>query len=319
MQNLNMPFSNYTPPFALTIISWISIGIAALAALWLIFDILNCRGWRTMMAIMIPVYVINALYLWPITVWTYAKYGKPDTQGRENGIAGDEAEPLLHSRHGMDHAEGRNTGAKHCLGGSNTLTHPQSIRHNNHEANEQHNHGVEQGPEAHRHHHSTSASRPMFASVTIATCHCGAGCVLGDIIGEWLVYRSNATIGGSMLYAAFIVDFALALAFGIVFQYFSIAPMAGDYGWKTIVRAAKADILSLTFFEIGLFGWMAIFDILIFDRKLEMNTAIYWFMMQVSSVRIKCSSVMLTLTNCIPDRHVFWTLDWFPNKLVVAH
>lgn len=117
----------------------------------------------------------------------------------------------------------------------------------------------------------------------------------------------------------FILDFALALAFGIVFQYFSIAPMAGDYGWKTIVRAAKADILSLTFFEIGLFGWMAIFDILIFDRKLEMNTAIYWFMMQVSSVRIKCSSVMLTLTNCIPDRHVFWTLDWFPNKLVVAH
>lgn len=52
----------------------------------------------------------------------------------------------------------------------------------------------------------------------------------------------------------FILDFALALAFGIVFQYFSIAPMAGDYGWKTIVRAAKADILSLTFFEIGLFG-----------------------------------------------------------------
>ena len=25
----------------------------------------------------IPVYVINALYLWPITVWTYLKYGRP--------------------------------------------------------------------------------------------------------------------------------------------------------------------------------------------------------------------------------------------------
>lgn len=57
--------------------------------------------------------------------------------------------------------------------------------------------------------------------------------------------------------------------------------MSGDYGWKTIVRSAKADFLSLTFFEIGLFGWMAIFDILIFDQKLGMNTMTYWFMMQV--------------------------------------
>lgn len=64
--------------------------------------------------------------------------------------------------------------------------------------------------------------------------------------------------------------------------------MAGDYGWKTIVRSAKADILSLIFFEIGLFGWMAIFDILIFDGKLEMNTAVYWFMMQVSNAWIRC-------------------------------
>lgn len=57
--------------------------------------------------------------------------------------------------------------------------------------------------------------------------------------------------------------------------------MAGDYGWKTIIRSAKADFLALTFFEIGLFGWMAIFDLLIFDQKLGMNTVTYWFMMQV--------------------------------------
>lgn len=80
---------------------------------------------------------------------------------------------------------------------------------------------------------------------------------------------------------AFRLDFVLALVFGLVFQYFSIAPMAGDYGWKTVVRSAKADFLSLTFFEIGLFGWMAIFDLVIFDQKLRMNTMTYWFMMQV--------------------------------------
>jgi Domain of unknown function (DUF4396) len=57
--------------------------------------------------------------------------------------------------------------------------------------------------------------------------------------------------------------------------------MAGDYGPKTIFRAAKADILSLVFFEIGLFGWMAIFQIAIFNWRLEMDTVTCWLMIQV--------------------------------------
>jgi len=77
------------------------------------------------------------------------------------------------------------------------------------------------------------------------------------------------------------VDFGFALLFGIFFQYFSIAPMSGNYGPTTIYRAAKADFLSLTFFEVGLFGWMAIFQIAIFEWRLEMNTVTYWWMMQV--------------------------------------
>jgi hypothetical protein len=62
--------------------------------------------------------------------------------------------------------------------------------------------------------------------------------------------------------------------------------MSGDYGPKTIWRAAKADFLSLTFFEIGLFGWMAIFQLAIFDSKLGMDNVVYWWMMQVSCVDI---------------------------------
>ena len=34
----------------------------------------------------------------------------------------------------------------------------------------------------------------MFATVTVGVCHCGAGCVLGDIIGEWIVYATGAAI-----------------------------------------------------------------------------------------------------------------------------
>ena len=87
------------------------------------------------------------------------------------------------------------------------------------------------------------------------------------------------------------VDYAFALLFGVVFQYFSIAPMSGEYGPKTIWRAVKADFLSLTFFEIGLFGWMAIFQIAIFDWKLQTNNVVYWWMMQVSSYERRDRSV----------------------------
>ena len=52
MENLNMPSSTYVPKLALTVISSISIGVAALASIWLTFDIVHRRGWRSMMAIM---------------------------------------------------------------------------------------------------------------------------------------------------------------------------------------------------------------------------------------------------------------------------
>jgi hypothetical protein len=45
----------------------------------------------------------------------------------------------------------------------------------------------------------------MFATITVAVCHCGAGCVLGDIVGEWLVYGTGATINGRMLWVEYLV------------------------------------------------------------------------------------------------------------------
>ena len=71
--------------------------------------------------------------------------------------------------------------------------------------------------------------------------------------------------------------------------------MASDYGPKTLYRAAKADFLSLAFFEIGLFGWMAIFQIAIFRWGLPMNTVTYWWMMQV----------YLSSTQRTPSRNIF--------------
>ncbi len=118
-----------------------------------------------------------------------------------------EDDPLLNSYHRMDHGE-ENTQVEGHSGGSETVTDPHAGQHGVRVTNGHDGHGMEHDGDAHQHHqhhHDMSADRPMFATITIATCHCGAGCVLGDIIGEWLIYRLGAMIGGSMLYAAFII------------------------------------------------------------------------------------------------------------------
>ena len=110
-------------------------------------------------------------------------------------------------------------------------------------------------------HDTGAASRPLWATIAVRVAHCGAGCVLGDVVGEWAVFGTNATINGQGIWAELLVDDAFALLFGILFQYWSIAPMSGKYGPITVWRAAKADVLSLTRFEVGCFGLMIAYQV----------------------------------------------------------
>lgn len=119
-------------------------------------------------------------------------------------------------------------------------------------------------------------------SVAIGVSHCGAGCTLGDIIGAALVFLLGLKLAGLALWPEYIVDFGLAYLLGVVFQYFSIAPMRGLGLKDGIVAALKADTLSLIAFEIGLFGWMALVQLVFFPLyHLHANTAAYWFLMQI--------------------------------------
>lgn len=122
-------------------------------------------------------------------------------------------------------------------------------------------------------------------SVATGVSHCGAGCTLGDIIGAWIVFAVGWQLLGLALPAEYIADFTLAFALGIAFQYFSIAPMRGLGLRDGIIAALKADTLSLTAFEIGLFGWMAIMQLVLFTSPhLKPDHAAYWLLMQVGMI-----------------------------------
>ncbi|RDH76380.1 DUF4396 domain-containing protein [Mycolicibacterium moriokaense] len=127
--------------------------------------------------------------------------------------------------------------------------------------------------------------KPGWATTAIGVSHCGAGCTLGDIIAETAVFLLAIELLGRALWPEMIGDYIAALALGILFQYFAIAPMRGLGPRKGLMAAAKADVLSLTAFEVGLFGWMALMAFVFFPSEpLRPNSAVYWFLMQVGMI-----------------------------------
>jgi hypothetical protein len=128
--------------------------------------------------------------------------------------------------------------------------------------------------------------KPRWAVMATEVSHCGSGCVLGDVISEFVIFALALTIAGTALGAEYIGDYILALALGIVFQYFAIAPMRGLGVRDGRRAAAKADVISLTAFELGLFGWMAVMAFVLFPapNRLMPNSAAFWFLMQIGMI-----------------------------------
>jgi hypothetical protein len=128
--------------------------------------------------------------------------------------------------------------------------------------------------------------RPWWVMMATEVSHCGAGCVLGDVISEFVIFWLALTVAGEAWPAEYTGDYVLALAFGIVFQYFAIAPMRGLGLADGLKAAAKADFISLTFFEIGLFGWMAVMMFVLFPAPHELmpGSAAFWLLMQVGMI-----------------------------------
>ena len=126
--------------------------------------------------------------------------------------------------------------------------------------------------------------RPRWQSVVLSTLHCGAGCTLADIVGEWFLFFVPVAIGGSILAGTWVVDYLLALAFGIGFQYAAIRGMERTLPrCEAIRRAAKADILSLTAWQAGMYGWMAVAIFALNGGEAMPRTSfVFWFTMQVA-------------------------------------
>ena len=129
-------------------------------------------------------------------------------------------------------------------------------------------------------------SRPPTTTQTaVGDSHCGAGCALGDIVGETLIAGTGLMLFGSLLPTRLLIDFILAWGFGVVFQYFTIVPMRGLGVGEGIVAAIKADTISIVAFQVGMSIWMVLTYYVIFPAPhLKVSDPVFWFMMQIAMV-----------------------------------
>jgi hypothetical protein len=125
--------------------------------------------------------------------------------------------------------------------------------------------------------------KPLWQAVGLAATHCGAGCTLGDLLVEGVVLSFvTFTLFGHRIFVAWVLDFVAAFLLGVAFQYFTIKPMKNLSPEQGLIAALKADSLSLTAWQVGMYGWMAVATFAIFRHELEKSDPVFWFMMQVA-------------------------------------
>ena len=100
--------------------------------------------------------------------------------------------------------------------------------------------------------------RPYWQSVALSALHCGAGCTLADIIGEWFTNYVPVTVAGSQLFGNWVLDFILALMIGVYFQFYAIREMEKISVGNALARAFKADFFSLLSWQVGMYGWVGV-------------------------------------------------------------
>ncbi len=141
-----------------------------------------------------------------------------------------------------------------------------------------------------------ASAQPYPVVVGKGTLHCGAGCMLGDLLAEWLafffpvvaVWFGWHSLFDDRTFAVWVLDFVFAFVIGIAFQYFAIVPMRDLSPGAGIVAALKADTLSLAAWQVGMYGLMAMAQFVLyrhaFGAMAEVDSAEFWFTMQVAMI-----------------------------------
>jgi hypothetical protein len=192
-------------PTWLTAVAWVYISVCLVCAGAIAYDIVfNHR--RQPMGVMNWMFPITALYFGPFALWLYWRWARPAAPPVTAANHSSVPPPSPASTPQM-----ATVSAGRVVSGRGDEPAPDETDHGGEPESDQ-------PPEP---------ARPGWVTMAIEVSHCGSGCTLGDFISEWIIFAVGLTIAGYALFAEYIGDYIFAVSFGIVFQYFAIAPMRG--------------------------------------------------------------------------------------------
>ncbi|WP_350258996.1 DUF4396 domain-containing protein [Scrofimicrobium sp. R131] len=254
-------------PTWLTVVAGISLALALICALVIAIDVWRRPQPMTVMSVVWPVTALFGSVLWLAAYWRWGRAPRPN----------------LHPGPRPDPHPGptpRTAPSSATMGemGAMSMT-PMDAKMSMAPGSKPMNMG---------------SSRPFPVSVFLGTCHCGAGCTLADLAVEWLLFAvpSLLVLGGypwlfsHNLFAHFVLTFVAAYLVGITFQYWAITSMKQLGRRQAWWAAIKADTLSLTSWQVGMYLTMALGQLWLFPAwfggPVAANTALFWLLMQVA-------------------------------------
>lgn len=144
---------------------------------------------------------------------------------------------------------------------------------------------------------------PLFpVAVAKGASHCGAGCTLGDLITERAVFAFPSiaawfgwtTLFAEKTFAVWIPDFIVAFILGIAFQYYTITPMRHLSPAQGVAAAVKADIASISSWQVGMYRMMAAIQFAWFRPAFGGIASVaspeFWLAMQVAMLAGFCTA-----------------------------
>ncbi|WP_226572859.1 DUF4396 domain-containing protein [Mangrovibacter yixingensis] len=127
--------------------------------------------------------------------------------------------------------------------------------------------GTRQHDHNHHSYHFSRLHRVSWRDACISATHCGAGCVIGDIIAVPFAALTEVTLAGSKFFGHTLVSFVAAFFLGILFQYLPVREMGERSRIRALIKAIKADTISLLVFQAGMFICLWFF------RRGDLNSA----------------------------------------------
>ncbi len=252
---------------SLNLISKIFIIVGIISSLIITIDLLKHP--QKEMKIMNLVWPINGLWAGVFGLWAYftiGKYRKMDMSGMDMDGMDMSNMDMSHDHMKMDH---HHMDMKMDMSNMDMKHENMDMGHDNMKMNDM------------KMDSSDNRYSAFWQGVVADTLHCGAGCSLADLIGPWIFLAFPFTIFNNLTYGEWTLEYILALITGVTFQYAAIAPMMMEKGFKVWMRALKIDFLSLSAWQVGMYGWMALVIFVWFGRLSPM-TPEFWFMMQIA-------------------------------------